>query len=57
MCNSTTRNIRISRLSIETTEASPLCYSSCFEFLVILNALTRNDLSEAVVLGKSLRSP
>ena len=42
---------------VETIEARPLWYPSCFAFLVRLNALPRNILSIAVLLGRSLKSP
>ena len=38
-------------------EARPLWYPWCFGFLAILNALSCNPLSEAYLLGKSLKSP
>ena len=38
-------------------EASPRRYQSYFGFLAILNVLSRNTLSAAVLLFKSLRSP
>ena len=41
-----------------TIEARPLGYPLClFGFLAILNALSRNTLSEAVLLDKSLKYP
>ena len=40
-----------------TNEASPPWYQSSFGFFVILNPLSRNILSEAVLLAKSLKSP
>ena len=42
---------------LETTDARSLWYPSYLGFLVILNALSGNILSEAVFLAKSLRSP
>ena len=38
-----------------TIEARPLWYQSYFGFLAILNALSRNILSEAIPLVKSLK--
>ena len=51
-CNGTTR-----RLFIKTFVNHCSKNSSCFGFLAILNALLLNTLSEAVVVGKSLKSP
>ena len=38
-------------------EARPLWYPSYFGFLAMLNTLSRNNLTEAVLLGKSFKSP
>ena len=43
--------------NLSTTEGSPHCHPSYFGFSAILNALSCNILSEAVLLVKSLKSP
>ena len=42
--------------TLETIEASLRWHSSSFEFLAILNALLRNTLSKAALLGEYLKS-
>ena len=43
--------------NLQTIEESPRWYPSDFGLLAILNALSPNTLSEAVILGESLKSP
>ena len=43
--------------TIEASSHSCLGFLAYFGFLAILNVLSRNTLSEAVILDKSLKSP
>ena len=42
--------------NLQTIEASPRSYPSYFGFLALLNALSRNILSETVIAAKPLKS-
>ena len=42
---------------LQTIETRSHWYPSYFGFLAITNALSRNALFEAILLGKSLKSP